>query len=897
MAEKIELDVDLASVRDELKQMQTELQKTGAEGTTVFKDLVTDAQAMAKAQREVTEEIEQTTAATKRADQATGSFGSRVKSAILDFNIAGKSLAEWGQQGRGLLSFLGAGEGAVGRFGGAFKVLGNIIKLSPIGLLAGVVAALIGYFTRFQSGIDKVSQVMSGVSAVVNVLIERFLKLGSALVNVFKGDFVAAANDVKGAVGGIGDELVRAATEAAALEKRFQELRDASRTASVEASRLKIELEKAKQIADDTNQSYSRRIAAAQKAAEIERKLADTALDFAAERLAAEQEYFAQNKESGDARDRLAQAEIEFSNAQIERNNVLFSGEQAIKSIRKEAAEESKKRAAEAKKERDDLLKDLEKLRVAVQPPGSEDRAVAEVEKKYADLIAVAEKNIAKLNAIEQKGALNPEQIAQREEFKNIIVALKSQELDEIANVLTEFTQKELDLEDARQREIEAKRRKDIEAQRQAVEDIRDIRESEIDITEQNFRNYIRVLEANGASREEIARQQMIFDKIIQEERIKNFIESQEKLLALTDEGDTATIELIKNKILKAKAELEGLSVPDPEQPGGNDGPFSLGSLLGLRGGELEDFEKAVEIVKQGLREISQARAEAARAAVQAAEEEVRASQDKVENAEDDLERELELARLGFASDVTNAQERLKRAQQEENEAKVRREKALQDQKKQQRSQILLDSVLQASNMITAATNVYKGFSVIPFVGQILGAAAVAILIGSFIGAKAKALQATKAKHGIQGRVGKTGIVEGPSHEGGGVPLEVEGGEFVYQDGKRISVVKKSATNDHFGLLQAINEDDRPMMAHYLRKLTGGISRDQSIGARPSSSGSSGSIRLSDKETHTLLRENNELQRKLLAMEEERESVYDMGDYLLIKKRGRSERLQKRKTK
>jgi len=596
-----------------------------------------------------------------------------------------------------------------------------------------------------------------------------------------------------------------------------------------------------------------------------------------------EQEYFAQNKESGDARDRLAQAEIEFSNAQIERNNVLFSGEQAIKSIRKEAAEESKKRAAEAKKERDDLLKDLEKLRVAVQPPGSEDRAVAEVEKKYADLIAVAEKNVAKLNEIGSKGALNQEQIAQREEFKNIIVALKQQELEEIANVLTEFTQKELELEDARQREVEAKRRKDIEGQRPGGQDIRDIEESKIALAEQEFQNYIKFLRSSGASKEQIAEQELEFDKAIKQRRLQNALETQEKLLALTDAGDTATIEKLKNSILKIKAELEGLAIPEPKQGDkGKDFLGELGRSLGVSEENIDTFKKgmleAKDFTISTLKEITAARTEAARAAVQAAEDELMASKEKVDSAEDDLDRELELAKLGFASDVTNAQERLRVAEEEEKQAAARREKAIQDQKKAQRTQILLDSVLQASNMITAATNVYKGFSVIPFVGQILGIAAVGLLIGSFIAAKAKALQATKAKHGIQGRVGKTGIVAGPSHEEGGVPLEVEGGEFFYQDGKRISVVKKSATNDHFGLLQAINADDRPMMAHYLRKLTGGISRDQSIGARPSSSGSSGSIRLSDKETHKLLRENNELQRKLLAMEEDRESVYDMGD-------------------
>ena len=44
-------------------------------------------------------------------------------------------------------------------------------------------ASLIGYFTRFQSGIDKVSRVMASVSADSDVLIGSFLKLGSSVLN------------------------------------------------------------------------------------------------------------------------------------------------------------------------------------------------------------------------------------------------------------------------------------------------------------------------------------------------------------------------------------------------------------------------------------------------------------------------------------------------------------------------------------------------------------------------------------------------------------------------------------------------------------------------------------------------------------------------------------------
>jgi hypothetical protein len=106
--------------------------------------------------------------------------------------------------------------------------------------------------------------------------------------------------------------------------------------------------------------------------------------------------------------------------------------------------------------------------------------------------------------------------------------------------------------------------------------------------------------------------------------------------------------------------------------------------------------------------------------------------------------------------------------------------------------------------------------------------------------------------------------------------LEVEGGEFVYQDGKRISVVKKSATKTHFDLLQAINRDDRPSMLRYVEKLTGGISR-------ATDGSQSAGVGTSDKETHRLLTENNRLQKKMVEMKENELKYIDMGSYVLVK--------------
>lgn len=104
-------------------------------------------------------------------------------------------------------------------------------------------------------------------------------------------------------------------------------------------------------------------------------------------------------------------------------------------------------------------------------------------------------------------------------------------------------------------------------------------------------------------------------------------------------------------------------------------------------------------------------------------------------------------------------------------------------------------------------------------------------MFAAFIKAKADAIKATKvqAKKGLGGKVGSDGVVVGRSHASGGVPLEVESGEFFSSDGKRFGVVNKKMTAKHYDLLQAINKDDRRAMAMNLLDLTGGVTLDRDI--------------------------------------------------------------------
>ena len=141
-----------------------------------------------------------------------------------------------------------------------------------------------------------------------------------------------------------------------------------------------------------------------------------------------------------------------------------------------------------------------------------------------------------------------------------------------------------------------------------------------------------------------------------------------------------------------------------------------------------EEFKQSIadasEFAIENLKSVAQARVEAAEKAVQAAEKEVSARQ-KV------LDAEIQARANGYANNVATAQKELDFARKQQ-------EKALRDKKKAQKQQERIDTLMQASSLVTATANLWKdlGLAAIP---------AIALMWGSFAFAKIKASQLSKA--------------------------------------------------------------------------------------------------------------------------------------------------------
>jgi TP901 family phage tail tape measure protein len=188
---------------------------------------------------------------------------------------------------------------------------------------------------------------------------------------------------------------------------------------------------------------------------------------------------------------------------------------------------------------------------------------------------------------------------------------------------------------------------------------------------------------------------------------------------------------------------------------------------------------------------------------VEETERVVDARNNMVDEAEQALQTEIALATAGLASNVTLRKKDLA-------DAKSAREEALEEARKARKVQAQIDTATQASSLITAVANIIKGWSDVPIVGSILGIAAAAAMLGSFIAFRGKAnAAATTDKYETGGWVG------GKRHSQGGTHIEAETGEYI--------VNRKSAAK-HSKMIEAINNDDKITMNRlYINGLKNGI--------------------------------------------------------------------------
>lgn len=206
----------------------------------------------------------------------------------------------------------------------------------------------------------------------------------------------------------------------------------------------------------------------------------------------------------------------------------------------------------------------------------------------------------------------------------------------------------------------------------------------------------------------------------------------------------------------------------------GKYGPTGfLLSYMGFDDKGIQAWNDACSQVISNLQEIAQAEVDVAQAAVDAAEK-------RVEAAQSAYDAEVEGRNNGYANQVATKKKEL----QQEKKNQQEKQKLLEQAQKRQEA---INTVVQASSLITASANIWSAMSGVPIIGPALALAAIATMWTSFATAKVKAKQATAAADQEYGEGGLE-FLEGGSHASGndidlcqknskGKNMRAEGGE------------------------------------------------------------------------------------------------------------------------
>lgn len=268
------------------------------------------------------------------------------------------------------------------------------------------------------------------------------------------------------------------------------------------------------------------------------------------------------------------------------------------------------------------------------------------------------------------------------------------------------------------------------------------------------------------------------------------------KQLRLVQQGmlkwNPAQIAEAENRIKGIDRELEEL----------NDifaqiGKKGLGQTLlekmGLDDKQIDALTEAVNIVIENIKAIYDAE-------VQLAENMVELAEQRVEAAQSAYDAEVEARNNGYAHNVATARRELEQEKKNQREKQKILEEA-------QRKQEALDSLTQASSLITASANIWSAFSKMGIAGPILAGAAIAAMWTSFAAAKIKAQQVTKQSEQMYGEGGFE-ILEGGSHASGNdIDLQTtnrKGRNMRAEGGEAIAIINKRNTRKYRKILPEV---------------------------------------------------------------------------------------------
>ena len=304
----------------------------------------------------------------------------------------------WGE-----VNILGTSLGSVGK---AFTSTAQTAKLMFTSIKMGLISTGIGafvvaigslatYFTSTQRGAEQLEIAMAKLGAGFQVVKDRVSNFGEGLLKIFKkGGLKEGVDQMKNSFKGVGDEIKEDVKLMGELTQRSIDLRKAERDVNLETAKRRAEVEQLKLVAEDQSKAEDVRLAAAQKAFNVEQSVLDIRIKNAQEAVAIQREQMATSENLEADQEKLTQLEIALANIKQESFTKQIELNNKVNAIKKEgeAIDERARVKAEQDKAKADqqIATDLELLRQANTTQQEEE--LFQAQQKYEKLIALANK-------------------------------------------------------------------------------------------------------------------------------------------------------------------------------------------------------------------------------------------------------------------------------------------------------------------------------------------------------------------------------------------------------------------------------------------------------------------------------------------------------------------------
>ena len=207
-----------------------------------------------------------------------------------------------------------------------------------------------------------------------------------------------------------------------------------------------------------------------------------------------------------------------------------------------------------------------------------------------------------------------------------------------------------------------------------------------------------------------------------------------------------------------------------------------------------QELDTVVGFLEQGISQIDDIFLASTQVQIAQAEALISVTQKRVDTAKKAYDDELKLQQDGLANYAKVREDELNAEQRRLEDAQRKRE-AL--EKKSLRQQLLADSLAQGSQLALAASKVLSAEAPKGLPGILLAAAGIALIFKIIAAARANAVKSAQAS--IPKFRGGGQLLQGPSHEQGGIPIVFGNSQVVEAEGGEFIIRKKSSTvNEEF---------------------------------------------------------------------------------------------------